>query len=138
MEVDELQVFELVLWVTEFILYVELKDSFGVVSDPSHVGVLEVGVYSDWEETVEVLDCVGDSDGVQQDLEGVDRHVNDVFIFCSEFEHIDHLINDSIFEILIVTKLIFEDDFNNSDELHELALFFKLITFPFLFHHRKL
>jgi len=109
--------FELLLRVLELVFDVELKDSLGVVADSPHIWVFQEGMHCNREEALKVLDSMSDANSIQEDLEGVDWHVYYIFIFGSKFEDINHLIDDWISEVFILTELVLEDNLYNSDEL---------------------
>jgi hypothetical protein len=75
------------------------------------------------EEALQVLYGVADANSVQQNLQGVNGHVDDVFIFSSELEHVDNLVNNRNFEVLVFTEVVLENQLDDADELHQEALF---------------
>lgn len=63
-----------------------------------------------------------DTNGIQQNLQGVDAHLDDILVLSSKLEYVDDLVDDGVLEALVLAKLVLEDDLNNSDELHQQTL----------------
>jgi len=81
---DKLEVFELLTTVCLLIFHVEFKDTLSVVLDTTHVRVLQEGIYCNGKESIKVPDGRINTNGVEEDLQGVDGHVYDVLIFDSQ------------------------------------------------------
>ena len=94
-------------------------------------------MYGDGEEAVEVLYGVLNPNSIEQNLQGIYRHIHNILVICAQLKHIDNLVNYRVFEIIVLTKIIFENYLYDSDEHHQLRLLQELVA-KLIFLHGKL
>ena len=89
-------------------------------------------MYSNGKKPVQVLDGMLDAYRVEKNLQRVDRHFHDIFIFGAKLQNVYHFIYYRIFKVLVLAKIIFEYYLNNSDEHHQRALLEEVVGPGFL------
>ena len=125
---DKLEIFELLTAVCLLVFHVEFKDTLSVVLDTTHVGVLQEGIYCNGEESIKVPNGRINAYGVEEDLQGVDGHVDDVLIFDSQLQYVDNLVYYCYLEVFIIAKTILKYDLHYPNELHQNILLLQLIN----------
>ena len=96
-----------------------IEDLARIVLDFAVVRIGEHCVHRDGKEAVEVLDGLDQSNRIQQGLHRVNCHLCNVRILDCYLQCVDYLEYQSLFEVLLLAKLVREDNLDHSNELHQ-------------------